>query len=173
MYQVPQYQSSQTTSLKNIKIKKRKTMILEFKNSHIFFAVESIWGNLNYKFKYMLNAAITANSDNDFVQSLDIPTDILLQIFSAVTVQPEGVAAYLNRDMLQSLLPQIMSVSNIDAVNAQPQEDKEPQPGDSEKPSRITYNEAAQILMAIQVIDQANKTTIDSKILSGKTQILL
>ena len=131
-------------------------MILKFKNAHIFFAVESIWGNLNYKFKYLLNKVITENSENDFVQTIEIPIDVLLQIFSTVTVQAEGVASFINQEMLESLMPQIMGQSNIAAALK-----------GTEEP-----NESALLLFAIADIDNANKTIKAAKIISGKNQIL-
>lgn len=131
-------------------------MLLTFKNSHIYFAIDSIWANLNYKFKYVLNEAITANSDDDYTQTLDVPVDILLQIFSTVTVQPEGVAAFINQQMLQNLVPQIMANSNLPAVMA-----------GTEQP-----NESAALLIAISHIDTSNTTIKAAKILSGKNKIL-
>jgi hypothetical protein len=131
-------------------------MLLQFKNTHIFFAIESIWENLDYKYRYQLNQIITANSDEDYVQTLEVPEDILIQIFSTVTVQPEGVAAFINQEMLTELLGQIQPLSNLEAVQA-----------GTEAP-----NEAARILIAINEIDVANKAVKDAKILRGKNQIL-
>ena len=131
-------------------------MILKFKNAHIFFAVESIWGNLNYKFRYLLNVIITANPDNEFVQVFDIPADILMQIFATVNIQPEGVAASTNKEMLNLLIPQLLAYSNVDAVKA-----------GKEQP-----NEAAQLLIAINVISVANDSVLAAKLITGKAQIL-
>ena len=85
-----------------------------------------------------------------------MPEDILIQIFSTVTVQPEGVAAFINQEMLTELLGQIQPLSNLEAVQA-----------GTEAP-----NEAARILIAINEIDVANKAVKDAKILRGKNQIL-
>lgn len=57
-------------------------MQLQFKNTHIAFATATIWINLNYKFKYLLNELLTANSDDDYEQTIEVPEDILVQLFS-------------------------------------------------------------------------------------------
>lgn len=131
-------------------------MTLQFTNRHIFFATESIWGGLDYKYKNILHNVISANPDDDYVQTLEVPEAILMQIFSTVTVQPEGVAAFINQEMLAELLGQIAPLSNMEAVQA-----------GTEAP-----NEAARILIAINEIDVANKAVRDAKILRGKNQIL-
>lgn len=140
-------------------------MILKFKNAHIFFAVESIWGNLNYKFKYQLNGLVAANPDDEFVQQFDIPAETLVQIFATVNTQPEGVAASTNKEMLNLLIPQLQAASNMDAVNNQA-------PSSDPMATRLTYNEAALVLIEIAKIEAANESVLAAKLLSGKTQIL-
>lgn len=140
-------------------------MILKFKNADIFFAVESIWDKLNYKFRTLLNLLVTANADPEFVQEFDIPATTLVQIFATVNTQPEGVAASTNKEMLTVLIPQLMAASNMDAVNNQA-------PSSDPMATRLTYNEAAQILIAIAGIEAANDSVLAAKLLSGKTQIL-
>ena len=146
-------------------------MILKFKNADIFFAVESIWDKLNYKFRTLLNLLVTANADPEFVQEFDIPAQTLVQIFATVNTQPEGVAASTNKEMLTVLIPQLMAASNMDEVNNQPASDHSQQSMDAPD-NRIHYNEAAQILIAIAGIEAANDSVLAAKLLSGKTQIL-
>jgi len=131
-------------------------MTLQFSNTHIFFALEAIWDNLNYKFKYAINEIVAANPDDDYMQTIDISEDILIQIFSTVTVQPEGVAAFINAEMLAELAPQIAAVSNIADVQA----------------GTAAPNEGARIQIAINDIDVANKAVKAAKILRGKNKIL-
>ena len=131
-------------------------MEIQFKNQHIFFAVENIWSNLDYRFKFLLNSLITANAQEDFIQTVDVPEAVLIEIFKAVTGQPEGVATFINHEMLEALVPQIQAQSNMAAVMQQ-----------LELP-----NEALRILIAIDIIDQSNKATKLAKILNGKIQIL-
>lgn len=131
-------------------------MQLQFKNTHIFFAIDSIWDTLDYKYRYLLNQQITENSGDEYIQTIEVPENILIQIFSTVTVLPEGVAAFINQEMLTALLSQIEPLSNMEAVIA-----GEEQP-----------NEAARILIAINEIDVANKAVKATKILRGKNKIL-
>lgn len=131
-------------------------MQLQFTNNHIFFVLDTIWPGLDYKFKYAINKLIAANPADDYVQTIEISEDILIQIFSTVTVLPEGVAAFINQEMLTELVGQIQPLANLAAVQA-----------DTEAP-----NEAARIMIAINEIDVANKAVKAAKILNGKNQIL-
>lgn len=140
-------------------------MVLKFKNAHIFFAVGNIWDSINYKYRGVLNKLVAANPNDDFIQEFDIPQDILLQIFSSANVQPEGVAASTNKAMLNLLIPQLMQESNMDAVDNQP-------PSSDPMASRLSYNEAALILIEIGVISAANDTVLAAKLITGKAQIL-
>lgn len=138
-------------------------MQLQFTNRHIFFALDSIWNELNYKFKYTINQLVTANPDDDFVQTVEISEAILVQIFSTVTVLPEGVSAYTNAGMLAALVPQLEAVSNLAAVQAG-QLDANGNP--------VQPNEAARIQMAIYNVDRANIAMRNEKIARGKAKIL-
>lgn len=132
-------------------------MTLQFTTRHISFALSTIWQTTNlYKFKYAVNEQITANSDLDFVHTLEVPEDILIQIFSAVTVEPEGVASTINHEMEDLLLSQINAVSNLADVMA----------GTAEP------NEGARLLIEIKSISEANKAVLQQKIDRGLAQIL-
>ena len=133
-------------------------MELQFTNKHIFFALESIWAALDYKFKYTVNQLITANPADDYVQTIDVPEAVFTDIYSALTRAPEGVAAIINKEMFDILEPQIMAVSNIAEYMA-----------DTEN---VEPNEGTRILLKIQEISAINVTTKNAKILNGKTQIL-
>ncbi|MFT3679420.1 MAG: hypothetical protein QM791_04055 [Ferruginibacter sp.] len=131
-------------------------MVLQFTNRQIFFAVESIWPTLNYKFKFLLNEKVAANQADDFVQTIDVPENVLIDIYSAVTAKPEGVSSGINHETNQALLSQLMPLANLAAVQAQ-----------TEEP-----NEAARILIAVDKINNQNTQFLEAKILNGKTQIL-
>lgn len=139
-------------------------MILKFKNAHIFFAVGNIWESIDYKYRGVLNKLVAANSDNEFIQEFDIPQGILMQIFSSANVQPEGVSASTNKEMLSLLIPQLQSASNMDTVNNQAPS--------TDPMNRIAYNEAAQILIQIGIISDANADILAAKLIQGKAQIL-
>lgn len=131
-------------------------MTFQFTNNHIFFALDSIWENLDYRFKTVINSLITDNPADDYVQTIEISENILIQIFSTVTVLPEGMAAFINQEMLTELVGQIQPHANMEAVQA-----------GTEAP-----NEAARIMIAINEIDVANKAVKAAKIASGKSKIL-
>lgn len=132
-------------------------MTLQFSTRHISFALSTIWQTTNlYKFKYAVNEQITANPDLDFVHSLEVPEDILIQIFSAVTVESEGVASAINHEMEDILLSQINELSNLADVQA----------------GTAQPNEGARMLIAIKAIDDANKAVLQQKIERGLAQIL-
>lgn len=130
-------------------------MTLQFKNIHIFFALEAIWNELDYRFRYHINQLVSANSEDDFVQSVSIDERTLLLIYQNVSSKPEGVAAQINKEMFELLQPQILQQSNITDV----QQGAEP-------------NEASRVLLGIQAINEANQANKEAKILNGKTQIL-
>jgi hypothetical protein len=131
-------------------------MQLNFKNKYIYFSLEDIWENLNYHFKTLVNQLCTANSDDEFVQSINVPEEILIQIYKDVTVKPEGVAMAINHAMLEDLKPQLAALSNLPDVMA----------------GTAQPNEAARIQIAIGKVDDNNTATLNAKILNGKTQIL-
>jgi hypothetical protein len=130
-------------------------MQILFTNRHIAFAVESIWENLNYKFKYQLNQLMTANSADDYVQTVEVPEEIMIQIYKSVTNKPEGISSGINHQMNLALFEQIQPLANLEQV----QQGAEP-------------NEAARILIAINAINDSNVEVLNAKILNGKTQIL-
>lgn len=131
-------------------------MTITFKNRFIFFALANIWGNLNYKFKAHVNEIVTLNPEEDFVQAIEVPEDILIMIYEANSKQPQGIAKYINVEMQAELVPQLIASSNIQAVQA-----------GTENP-----NEAARILIACQGIDTLNAQYREALIIQGKNEIL-
>lgn len=177
-------------------------LTLQFRNEHIYFIVDSSWETLDYKFKAQLHDLVTINSDDDFVQTINIPVKILLDLFRIATAEPEGVAAFINSDMSQSLVGQLMPVANFQEVQVsintknnwnetvyQPWYDDtwlpwledhpeldgityEGQPTAPEAPEVVAFNEAAQLMINIDAIDRQNKTVKNNRIKSGKSKIL-
>ena len=47
-------------------------MELQITNREIFFAVENCWNELNYKLKTQINKLVSENSEDNFVQTIDI-----------------------------------------------------------------------------------------------------
>lgn len=128
-------------------------MLLQFKNEHIFYALEPVWNqpDFDYKFQTHINALVVANSDNDFIQDVEISKENLLQIYRAVSRQPEGMAAAINKAIKELLLPQLLAESNNN--------DNDP-------------NEAYSIILSIQALDQADIEARETLIEKGKNKIL-
>ena len=38
---------------------------LQLKNKHIYFALEAIWGELDYRFKYQINQLVSEDDEDD------------------------------------------------------------------------------------------------------------
>lgn len=131
-------------------------MTINFKNRFIFFALANVWGQLDYKFKHHVNEIVTLNPDDEFVQEIEVPEEILIFIYQENSKQPQGLAKYINIEMQEALVSQLLPASNIQAVQA-----------GTEHP-----NEASRILIACQNIDTKNGEYREAIIASGKSQIL-
>lgn len=123
-------------------------MEITINNQSIFFAVENCWNQLHYKLKTQLNKIVTENSDNEFMQKVEIDKESFLLIMRAVNSQPQGIAKEINPIMYDSLKTQILEKA---------------QKGDTE---------AIEILTAMQDILVENATMLENKIKNGKSQIL-
>ena len=64
-------------------------MEITINNQSIFFAVENCWNQLHYKLKTQLNKIVTENSDNEFMQKVEIDKKSFLLIMRAVNLQPQ------------------------------------------------------------------------------------
>ena len=128
-------------------------MKLKFKNEHIFYVLESVWNSidLDYKFKTQINNLVTANSDNEFVQEVDITKDLLIFLYEKASQQQEGVAAGVNKSIKAELLPQLLALSNNDNNNP---------------------NEAYAAIISIQALDAAALACRSAIIEKGKNKIL-
>jgi hypothetical protein len=128
-------------------------MLLKFKNEHIYYALEPLWSdiNLNYKFKTHVNDLVIAKPDNDAIQEIEISKDILVQIYKAVSMQPEGPTSAINKEIKEILLPQLLAESNNDIDNP---------------------NEAFSTILAIQELDFSDIAARAALIEKGKNKIL-
>ncbi len=121
---------------------------LQLKNKHIYFAVEAIWAELDYRFKYQINQLVTENDEDDFLQTIQVDRATLNQILVSVNNKPQGVAREINPEMFLSILPQVQAFV-------------------------VSGNqEAIDILADMQAATAANDALKNAKILNGKTQIL-
>lgn len=123
-------------------------MEIQIKNRHIFWATESCWNALDYRFKAQINTLVTENSEDEFEQTLSINKETFVQVMNAVNSQPQGIALAINPELYDSLKVQLVTAA---------------QQGDVE---------ALEIAQAMEAILLTNAGYLEAKILSGKTQIL-
>ena len=123
-------------------------MEIQIKNRHIFWATQSCWNALDYRFKAQINTLVTENSEDEFEQTLSINKETFVQVMNAVNSQPQGIALAINPELYDSLKAQLVTAA---------------QQGDVE---------ALEIAQAMEDILLTNAGYLEAKILSGKTQIL-
>ena len=143
-------------------------MELQITNREIFFAVENCWNELNYKLKTQINKLVSENSEDNFVQTIDIDAQSFIFIMKAVNSQPQGIAKDINPPMHLSLKAQILKL--VEPVMAQLAKMT------NEEEITLYKAQNADILMMaekVQSILKENDDMLEAKILNGKTQILL
>ena len=121
---------------------------LQLKNKHIYFALEAIWTELDYRFKYQINQLVAENDDDDFLQTIQVDRATLNKILISVNNKPQGVAREINPEMFMAILTQVQALAT----------------GGNQ--------EAIDILADMQAATAANYTLKNAKIINGKTQIL-
>ena len=84
---------------------------LQLKNKHIYFALEAIWTELDYRFKYQINQLVAENDDDDFLQTIQVDRATLNQILISVNNKPQGVAREINPEMFMAILPQVQTLA--------------------------------------------------------------
>jgi len=143
-------------------------MELQITNREIFFAVENCWNELNYKLKTQINKLVSENSEDNFVQTIDIDAQSFIFIMKAVNSQPQGIAKDINPLMHLSLKAQILKL--VQPVMAQLALIT-----NEEEINHYKAQNAEILIMAekVQSILKENEAMLESKILNGKAQILL
>ncbi len=134
---------------------------LQLKNKHIYFAIEAIWTELDYRFKYQINQLVTENDEDDFLQTIQVDRATLNQILVSVNNKPQGVAREINPEMFMAILPQVQAIVQ-----------GELQGGWKLNDEKDNYTEAMLILQDMQAATSANDALKNAKIVNGKTQIL-
>lgn len=122
---------------------------LQLKNEHIYFALEGVWNELDYRFKYQINQLVSANSDDDYVQTVQVDRPTLRLILNSVNNKPQGCSREINPEMFMVILPQIEALAEAE------------------------NEEAILILQGMQAVTLENDALKNAKILNGKTQILM
>jgi len=85
-------------------------MKIKLKNKHLFFAVESVWSQLDYKLKYQINQLVTTDDKDDTIQEIDFTRDDLQLILTAVNNQPQGIAREINPEMFLMVQSQVQAI---------------------------------------------------------------
>ena len=142
-------------------------MILQITNREIFFAVENCWNDLNYKLKYQINQLVTANSEDGYVQSVDVDAQSFILIMKAVNSQPQGIAKDINPPMHLSLKAQLLTAVTPIMAHLATLTDE-----DEINAYKLEHSEILTMTEKVQSILLENEAMLEAKILNGKTQIL-
>ena len=93
-------------------------MEIQIKNRHIFWATESCWNALDYRFKAQVNSLVTGNSEDEYLQTLSINKETFVQVMNAVNSQPQGIALAINPELYDSLKAQLVTAAQQGDVEA-------------------------------------------------------
>ena len=142
-------------------------MKLKITNREIYFAVENCWNELDYKFKYQLNQLVSTNSEDDFIQEVDIDYNSFIKVMVSISNQPQGISKDINPIMYLSIKKQIVELATpIMKELATLKDDQD----------ILDFKELhKEILTAVKEVNEIlkrNEVMLDNKILNGKTQIL-
>lgn len=142
-------------------------MILQFTNKQIFFSLESIWTQLDYRFKTHINQLVTTNSDEDFIQNITVDVPTLMQCYKAMSSGAYGCTTDMAEILLDSLRDQLLAEANIGEYLTYigSLETEIPLP-------EVIPNEQTLALLQVNEYKIQDKATETAKILNGKTQIL-
>jgi hypothetical protein len=142
-------------------------MELQFTNKQIFFCLESIWEQLDYRFKYHIHQLVTANDAEAYVQDITIDRATLMQCYRAMSSGSYGCTVDMAEVLLDDLRTQLVAKGNyLDYVAY-----KESLTTASPLPEVIP-DEYTQSLLDVAAYKEQDKAVEAAKILNGKTQIL-
>lgn len=142
-------------------------MKIQITNREIFFAVESVWNDLDYKLKYQLNQLVSLNDADSFEQEVEINAESFIKVMKAASSQPQGVAKDINPPMHLSLKNQILIIAAPILEHLSTLTDEQ-----ERNDYKAEHIEILTISEAVQSILVSNEDTLNAKILNGKTQIL-
>jgi len=141
-------------------------MTLKFTNEQIYFALESIWDKLDYKFKYHINELVLANDADDYEQDVTVSVPTLIQCYIAISSGNYGAVTDMAEELLPSLKTQLYTASNLDEFETyMALSDKTGVP-------IVEPNEYTLALIEIGNLKARDVSVRDAKVLNGKTQIL-
>lgn len=135
---------------------------LQLKNKHIYFAIESIFSNLDPRFSTHLWQLVTTNSNDEYLQTVEIPKSQLVEIYKAVSRVPEGIAAAINKEINDLILPQLVMQSGMTMQQIAGIQET------MDLPEGFEDNEIAQAILEIATNNRNNYLTKLSIIEHGK-----
>ena len=83
---------------------------LQLKNKHLYFALESIWNDLDYRFKYQINQLAMANDDDEYEQKIEVNRETIAKIIQSVNLKPQGISREINPEMFIAVQTQIQAL---------------------------------------------------------------
>lgn len=86
---------------------------IKLKNKHMYYCISDCFNSLDPRFITHLWNLTVENEDDDFEQTVEIPKTELVKIYMSVSRNMEGVAASINKEINEILLPQLMIGYNI------------------------------------------------------------
>ena len=92
---------------------------LQLKNKHLYFALESIWNDLDYRFKYQINQLAMANDDDEYEQKIEVNRETIAKIIQSVNLKPQGISREINPEMfiaVQSQIQALVQQGNEEAI---------------------------------------------------------
>ena len=142
-------------------------MELQFTNKQIFFCLESIWGQLDYRFKYQINQLVLANDSDDYVQTINIDRATLMQCYRAMSSGAYGCTVDMAESLLDDLRTQLIAKGNYAdyAAYVESKDTASPLP-------EVIADEYTLTILDVQASKLQDKSVEAAKILNGKTQIL-
>lgn len=142
-------------------------MELQFTNKQIFFALESIWNQLDYRFKYQINSLVLANDADDYIQTLTIDRATLMQCYRAMSNGSYGCTVDMAEVLLDDLRTQLTTKGNYADYVAYIESLETGSPLPEVIPDEYTLS-----ILDVQAYKVQDKAVETAKIVNGKTQIL-
>lgn len=87
---------------------KTKIMQIQIKNKDLFFICHHVWQYIDYKFKYQVNQKVTANPDENHIQTIDVDTDTFMSCYNAISLSGYGYTCNLADKLIENIRQQVL-----------------------------------------------------------------
>lgn len=140
---------------------------ITLKNKYVFYCVGNTWESLDYRVKYQINNFIETEDDlDDTEQEISIGVNEFLKLYVSISQNREGVAAKINNEIEDVLLPQLLIGANLTPLEFNDFKETQTLPN-----GYNTTNEYFQALVGILNIKQDNINICNNMILAGKNKV--